>query len=304
MKNYLLLAMACLYITCAEAQTMTDGLMMPEKNLCTGFIFTHDEWGNYWEGARKRDNLNMGNVTTQSLMWMGAYGITDRLNAIAILPYVRTDASAGTLQGMEGIQDLTLALKYNFYEKQHEKVTFKTFAVGSFSTPLTDYSPDFLPLSIGLGSTNVGGRLTTFLHYNRTWFLNASGGYTWRSNVNLDRTTYFTDGKLYQSNEVKMPNVFDYFVSAGYLKNGLQAELFYAQQNTLGGGDIRRQDMPFVSNRMNFSRSGVLIMYYLPQIKGLAVRGSASYVLSGQNVGQSTTYLAGLLYTFKFYPKS
>jgi hypothetical protein len=30
----------------------------------------------------------------------------------------------------------------------------------------------------------------------------------------------------------------------------------FSQQTTLGGGDIRRQDMPFVSNRMNLSRIG------------------------------------------------
>ena len=97
-----------------------------------------------------------------------------------------------------------------------------------------------------------------------------------------------------------MPNVFDLFVSAGYQKDALQVELNYVQQNTLGGADIRRQDMPFVSNEMNAQRVGLLAMYYLPKPKNLAVRGSVHYTVAGRNVGQSTTYLAGLLYTFNF----
>jgi hypothetical protein len=97
-----------------------------------------------------------------------------------------------------------------------------------------------------------------------------------------------------------MPNVYDYFLSAGYLHNGLQVELNLMQQNTLGGDDIRRQDMPFVSNKMNFVKGGVLVMYYLPKPKGFAVRGSAMHTLAGRNVGQSTTFMGGLLYTFKF----
>jgi hypothetical protein len=79
--------------------------------------------------------------------------------------------------------------------------------------------------------------------------------------------SYFNGNEFYISDEVKMPNVFDLFVSLGYIKNGLQVELSYMQQNTLGGGDIRRQDMPFVSNRMNAIKVGALVMYYLPKTK-------------------------------------
>ena len=49
------------------AQTLTDGLMMPRKNLCTGFMYMHDSWTDYWQGELKRDNGNIGNITTQSL---------------------------------------------------------------------------------------------------------------------------------------------------------------------------------------------------------------------------------------------
>ncbi len=287
--------------TLSFAQTLTDGLMMPKKNICTGFMYMHDRWTDYWEGELKRDNGNIGHVTTQSLMWMGNYGITNKINVIATVPYVKTRASAGTLHGMEGLQDLSVGVKYNFFRKKFEKSAFSTFAVFNFTTPLSDYTPDFFPLALGTHTTNLTYRLTAHFKIEQGWFVNASGGYTWRSNTTLDRPSYHDGNEFVNSDEVKMPNMFDVFVSMGYHKGQLQAELNYIQQNTLGGGDIRRQDMPFVSNRMNMIKTGALVMFYLPKPQGLALRGSAHYTLAGRNAGQATTLMAGVLYTFKFY---
>lgn len=284
-----------------RAQTLTDGLMMPKQNLCTGFMYTHDQWKDYWEGDLERDNGNIGKVTTQMITWVGNYGITDKINVIAMVPYVKTKASQGTLHEMTGFQDLSVGVKYNFFTKEWEgKSRFKAFGVLNFSTPLTDYTPDFLPLSIGMASTNIAYRLGTYFKLEQGWFVNANAGYTWRSNVELDRPSYYTGDKLFNTNEVEMPNVFDFFGSIGYIKNGLQAELNVMQQTTLGGHDIRRQDMPFVSNKMDYTKMGLLVMYYVPQVKGLALRAAGSYTLTGRNVGQSSTYLAGVLYTIKF----
>lgn len=64
------------------------------------------------QGSVKRDNGNIGTLTTQSVTWVGSYGVTDRLSVMAILPYVWTHASRGPLHGMHGLQDFTLAAKY------------------------------------------------------------------------------------------------------------------------------------------------------------------------------------------------
>lgn len=300
MKKIYFLFLVGLIPVLTSAQTTTDGLMMGKGSLCTGFMYTHDQWKNYWEGTLNRQNGNIGTITTQSIMWFGNYGITDKINVMAMVPYVKTNASQGTLHSMEGVQDLSISAKYRFFRKDFGDNSFRTFVVGSFSTPLTDYTPDFLPLSVGMASTTVAGRLTANYTFLKKWFVNGSMGYTWRSNVTLDRPSYYTDGQFFQTNEVKMPNVLDYFISAGYRTAALQVELNMMQQNTLGGGDIRRQDMPFVSNKMNYLKGGALVMYYLPKPKGLAVRGSIMTTLTGRNVGQSTTFLGGLLYTIKF----
>jgi len=301
MLRYLLYFLLLVHPAQFYAQTLNDGLMMAKGNFCTGLLISHDQWTNYWEGALRRDNGNIGRLTTQAITYTGNYGITNRLNAIAMMPYVRTQASAGTMRGLEGLQDFTLGLKYRLLHRGEEKVRpFTLFAVGIVSTPITDYTPDYLPLSIGLASTNVGGRITANYMQYRQFYVNLSGGYTWRSNVLLDRPAYFTGGEIFFTNEVWMPNVFDYNVEIGRIRNGLQLALSYHQQNTLGGADIRRQEMPFVSNRMNAQRLNALVMYYLPFHRQLAVRSMITHTFSGRNVGKSTTLMGGFLYTFHF----
>ena len=47
--------------------------------------------------------------------------------------------------------------------------------------------------------------------------------------MTLDRPAYFTDDRLFLSDQVAMPDVFDYTFRAGYWKHGLlRADLLHA----------------------------------------------------------------------------
>lgn len=285
-----------------HAQTIDDGIMMAKHNFFTGVLYSYDSWDQYWEGTLKRTNGNLGTITTQTSSWSGNYGITDRLNVLATVPYVWTRASQGVLHGLRGLQDITLAGKYSFLERPlSEHGTLRAIAVVSGGIPLTNYTPDFQPLSIGSASRRVSGRVTLNFQSNPGWFLNGSTAYTWRGKVTLDRSSYFTEDQLFLTNEVAMPNVFDYVASAGYFKRGLMTDFSFTQQKTQGGGDIRRQDIPFVSNRMNFSKVGAIVMYPLPKIRTLEFQFAYAYIVDGRNVGQSTTFTTGLLYTLNLH---
>jgi hypothetical protein len=282
-----------------HAQTLEDGFMVNRKHLFTGVLYTHDSWDEYWEGSLKRVNGNIGTITTQTTTWFGNYGITDKLNVISTVPYVWTRASQGVLHSMNGFQDITVGAKYQALELPFTELgSLRVYGAISGSTPLTDYSPDFQPLSIGLGSKRLSGRLTLHFQSKTGWFLTGSAAHTWRGNVKLDRPFYFTENRLFLTNTVDMPNVFDYSASAGYVRKGLMIPITYSQQSVLGGSDIRRQDSAFVSNRMNYSRLGAMVMYTIPKLKTLAFQGSFSYVMDGRNVGQASTITAGFLYTF------
>jgi hypothetical protein len=264
-------------------------------------VYGHERWSEYWEGTLQRDNENIGTLTTQTMITVLGYGVSERLSVMATLPYVWTHASQGPLHGMDGVQDLTLAAKYQLLATPFTSSgTLRALVVGIVGLPASDYTADFLPLSIGLHSQRVAGRFTLNFQSNQRWFLNGSAGYTWRGTVQLDRPAYYTNGQLYLTDEVVMPDVFDYKLSGGFLKGRLYIPVSLSQQFTLGGGDIRRQDMPFVSNRMNFVTVDGAVMYSLPAPRELGIRLGASRVVSGRNVGQATAVSGGLFYTFHF----
>jgi hypothetical protein len=280
----------------ARAQTIDDGLMVPGKALFTGVLYGHDSWSEYWEGTLKRENGNVGDVSTNAVVWMANYGVTSRINLIAMMPYLSTSASAGTLHGQSGLQDLTLAAKGRLFTKGG----LDGFAVVSYGFPVTDYTPDLLPLSIGLHTERFSTRLTTQYRFGPGLFADATGAYTWRGNVTLDRSAYYTNGQLFLTDQVEMPDVFDYTARAGFMNRSWMIPVSFYQQTTRGGADIRRQDMPFVSNKMDFSRLEAMVMYTLPRPADLAVRASVTRTLTGRNVGDSTAFGAGLMYTFRF----
>ena len=282
------------------AQTIDDGIMLGKKALLTGNFYSHDTWDKYWEGTLKRTNGNIGSITTEANVFTANYGLFDRFNLIGSVPYIWTRASQGVLHGIEGFQDLTLAAKWSVLEKpMTSHGTLRTIVVVAAGIPMTNYNPELLPLSIGLGSARVSWRGT--LHYQSTpgWFLTGSTAYTMRSKVQLDRPYYYTNDEFVMSDRVDMPNTFDYAGSVGFMRsNGFMTAVSFSEQKTLGGGDIRRQDMPFVSNRMNAFRAGAMVMYPIPKLESLAVNFALAHTFSGRNVGEATTVTTGLQYTF------
>jgi hypothetical protein len=298
----------CMVVTLAKAQTVDDAVMMDKKQWCNGLTYMHSSWREYWEGTTKRENKNLGTVTTQSLMLMSNYGISDKVNVLVTVPYVWTNASAGTLHGMKGFQDIELDVKYEFYKTKIGKGKLSLIAVGGFSTPLTDYENDFLPMSIGLGSTNLSGRLTADFQHG-IFFTTLSSSYVWKSDVTIDRTSYYTDHIIY-SNKVDMPNQLYSNLLIGIRKSNLTVQGVIMNMYTFGGSDIRKNDMPFAANQTNMTTLGAHVKYFLPFVPNLEVIGGADFVvdipqlnIAGRNVGQSTTYTAGLYYVLSLNKK-
>jgi hypothetical protein len=286
----------------AHAQAIDDGVMMAKGELFTGDVYTHDAWDEYWEGGLKRDNGNIGTLTTKSHTVLAVFGLTDRLNILSNVPYVWTEASQGVLHGMNGMQDLTIAAKYSVVDRQKTPVgALRLLAVLAGSLPMTDYTPDFLPLSIGSASKRISFRGTASMQGEDGIFVDASAAFTSRASVELDRPYYFTDDQLYMTSTVSLPGVADYEFMGGFRGPRLMAAATVMVQHMANGGDIRRQDMPFVSNRMNAMRVGGVVMYPLPKLAPLAVRVAYAHTVSGRNVGQSNTVSLGLMYRFHVY---
>jgi len=297
----LLLSSVCSGVV-AFAQTDLDAIMMGKRQLCIGPMYSYSSWNNYWEGTLKRDNENLGTVSTQMFSVMGAYGVSDKLNILFGAPYVKTKASAGTLHSMNGIQDLNLFVKWMPIEKQLGPGTFSLYTIGGVSIPLTNYVADYLPLSIGLRSKTASARLMLDYQWN-SLFATVSGTYVARDNIEIDRTSYYTD-HLILSNEVDMPDASNVNIRAGYRSAKLIAEAVVNKWTTLGGFDITRNNMPFPSNRMNATVAGINVKYVVTNDHALSLVFGGNTTVAGRNVGQSSTYYGSVFYIIEFGKKA
>lgn len=283
-------------ISQSYAQTDLDGIMMNKNQLCNGLMYNYNSWDYYWEGTFKRNNQNLGTVSTQSIMYGANYGITGKLNVMIGAPYVWVKSTAGTLHSSRGLQDISLFVKWKPVSYSFGKNKLALIAVGGFSTPLTNYQVDYLPLTLGLGSTNIISRgMVEFQH--RRFTVSGSATYIWRSNVKTDRSAYY-DTQMHLTNEIKMPDASQYQLRTGYRGRYLVAEALVTNWTTLGGFDITRNNMPLPSNRMNMTAVGASFKYTLKQFTHLSLLAGANYTVAGRNVGQASDFNLGAFYVF------
>ena len=300
----LILLLTFVSLSALRAQVPTDALMMPKGQICLAAIYTNDTWDEYWEGTLKRSNGNIGTLTRQSIMPMVALGITDRINVIASLPWVKTEASGGQMRGSKGFQDFGLWLKGRLYVKTIGKGVFSLHGVLGAAVPTSDYLEDYAPFSLGLGCPDFSIRATAEHRLDMGLYLRGSAAYMIRGNATIERDYYYTTHGVY-SDEVDMPNAMSYAGTLGcwFFEDHLQLEVTYDGQTTYGGFDIRRQDAGFPSNKMNFTRAGAFAHYHFRFAPGLGVVAQYNHVLTGRNVGQSTAISGGITYQFGLWDK-
>lgn len=284
------------------AQTDIDAVMMEKNAFCVGPMYSYSKWKNYWEGTLKRENLNIGKIATQMYSVMGSYGITRKLNALFSVPYVKTKASAGTLHGLKGLQDLSLFIKWRPYQKKLGDGRLSFIGVAGVSVPLSDYTSDLLPVSIGLHSKTALARV--IVDYQKgDFYVTGSATYVYRDNIKLDRDEYFTT-EMHYTNEVKMPDGSNFNFRTGFRNHGWMAEAVVNNWTTLGGFDITRNNMPFPSNKMNATMVGVNLKYVMPFLPELSIVAGGGTVVAGRNVGQATDVYGSLFYVFNLSHKT
>jgi hypothetical protein len=282
-----------------QAQTPSDALMMDKGQICIAALYTNEKWDEYWEGTLKRSNGNIGTLTRETYMPMIALGIADKVNLIAALPYVKTEPSGGQMKGVSGIQDFGIWLKATPYENVGTSATFSVLTAIGGSLPASDYLEDYVPFSLGLGCPELSLRAILNYQMNMGIYVRGTAAYLVRGNAKIERDYYYTTHGVY-SDEVDMPNAMNYggAIGAWLLGNTLQVEATYDGLTTFGGFDMRRQDVGFPSNKMNFTRFGAFAHYHLPFLPGLGIIGQWNQVLTGRNFGQSTGITAGITYQF------
>jgi hypothetical protein len=150
-----------------------------------------------------------------------------------------------------------------------------------------------MPLSIGMQSNTLFGRGILYYTLPANLALTVHGTYTARSNVKVDREMYYSD-RGYFTNEMIMPDVVNFGGKFGHYSYRWQLEATYDQQITQGNIDIRRNDMPGLCNKFDFTKVGFIAAYRIPQAKDLQIMITGSRVVAGRNVGESTNFSIGL----------
>lgn len=302
-KIYPLLA-TLLLVSALSAQTPSDLFFVPAGNICAGAGYSYNSWNQYWEGEFLRSNGNVGTVSRQQFMAGFNLGLLDRLNLIVQVPYVKTQASQGTLNGQNGFQDISLNLKGKYLETKAGPGTLRVGGNLGFSTPLTPYLVDLSPINLGAGTTNLSYRQILAYQLDKGFYTCAKANYTYRSNIpNIHREFYFDQGNAYYTNEVQVKDVFDWTVGLGYSNWQVLAEVDFNSYNTLGGSDIRTWDPGFPSNNVDMSTVTGRFDYYLTDHGGLSFSATGGLAIKGRNAGKSVFGTISAYYQFPVWGK-
>jgi hypothetical protein len=295
--RYCIAMILCLgALQAANAQTESDALMIPKNYFCAAGIYTHNSWDQYWEGTLKRENLNMGTISSNVYAVGGNYGLSNRVNLLAMLPFVKSNASAGTLRGQDGLQDINLAVKWMAVREQLGSGLLSFHAILSGVIPVRKYQADFQPLAVGMQTKSIA--LRGLLNYQVGRLFVAGGGqYIRKDNITIDRDSYYTT-EMHYTNQVAMPNATNFLVSAGFRSLKFNAEATLTRYTSLSGFDMTRNNMPFPSNKMNATAAGAIFKYMFQNIQGLEFTAGGNYVVAGRNVGQNLSAFGGVYYVF------
>jgi hypothetical protein len=303
-KIFLGLLVASLgFVRLSIAQTPLDGLMMPKGEICLAIVYENTTWDRYWEGSTIRVNQNIGTFTRQMGMPMLVGGITDKINVILSLPYVKTAASAGQLTGVQGIQDLGLSVKALLLEKSIGKGKLTGFSNLSFSTPASNYLSDYMPFSLGFGANELGIRAIGKYELDKGPYFRASYSYLHRGVTEAERDFYYTD-QAYYTAKMDVPNAFLGQVTLGswMFKKKLRVEASLTTIKSTSGDDIRVYSMPQPTNKVDFDRvEGFAQYYFNSNGRGFGLIASYQQAISGRNMGQFSGYGLGITYQFKAF---
>jgi hypothetical protein len=288
----------------ANAQTPNDAIMMEGKQVCVLFEYNYGTFYKYWEGSDLRENQTIATVYRNTVMPMAAIGIVDRLNFYIGVPYIKTkssDPNGGQFAGAKGFQDLTVALKYQILNRESESGTFSLLAGVGFSTPISNYLPDYMPYSLGLGAPELSYRAIAQYEMKNGIYFRGGAAYLWRGYAKAEREYYYNDGSYYTP-WMDVPNAItaDFSLGTWLLEKSLRVELNYLGSKSTSGDDIRAYNAPQPTNDIEMDRIGVFAHYYFPNIKGLGIAAYHNQVINGKNTARIRTTGIGVTYFFNY----
>ncbi len=282
-----------------NAQGMIDGFMRGAGKGMAALSYSNERFKDFWEGEHLYYEANIGTVTTQSVAVMLSQGITNQIDVVAMLPYISSSFSQGTLASQSNLQDLAFAVKFRPYQLKSEELgTLSAILSAGVSTPTTDYIPDAAN-AIGNHVATADARLTLAFESTFGLFVNAQYGYIRRGSLTLDR-----------GYKVNVPDAGDMVVKLGFMSKIVSADVWIQNQNARGGIDINQrgatqQGYSFPATGASFTRLGINaalpFQNFSIDLNGFRLYAGYNFISTGKNIGKSTRFSTGLMYEYTLW---
>jgi hypothetical protein len=236
--------------------------------------YTRESWDEFWLGETKVSDPGVGEATIRSLTAWFTWGLTDDLAIVANLPSVDADSDGLGGFNQDGLQDLSLLLKYRFASRESGAVAHRFVVAAGVRTPASSYDAN-LPIDVGDGTTDGLFRFIYQLERGRFYF-SQQVGYDLRSE--------------------DAPDGFPLYTELGFTTGRVTWTAIYSRLFADGGTDIGDPGFTFPSNQEEYERVVAKAYVRFNARLGLSLYGFTT--LDGRNSGDATGAAAGLVYTF------
>ncbi len=264
MKNLVALIFSLFIFSDSFSQGKIDGFYKGKNNGTVVLGAGFEDPKGYLAGTEKIDlsrNLYYINL-------YAAYGITDNLDVNFSLPYLSSNKESD-------FQDISLMVKYRFYESVSENGSLElTFGTG-FSTPVSNYKVGGLN-DIGQQATIIESRAMVHYKWQSGWFATLQSGFSFK----FEET----------------PNSLQFTLKTGKADGKWYYDVFYDYQHSFGGIDYLGTPRPqnFKELGVDYHKLGGTLYRTFSENFGTAA--NISYLLGGRNTFQGFAYGLSIVY--------
>lgn len=289
-RSFLQIALLLLTPFLMQAQSPVSTFMSGKGKGAVALSYNSEAYDNVFLVPADSKGVPVFNdVTLNSVSLFATYGITDRLEVVASLPYITATGNAnetvlnelGFENERSGIQDLSLFVKYNPYTAEFGDNTLSFQVAAGLRTPLGNYAADEglqSIIAIGNRATSLNGLAIAQFKTDFGLFVGTQAGYSFRNG--------------------EVPNALLGEIKVGYAGARFYVDAWYAGQVSDGGVNILGEGFTgfFPATDVSFNRAGVNV--FVPIAGGFGISGGVSKFLNGRNVGESTGVSGGIVYSF------
>lgn len=246
------------------SQGKIDGFYKGKSNATVVLGFGFEDPKSYFAGTEKIDLSR----SLYSISLFAAYGITDNLDVNASLPYLSSNKESN-------LQDVSLMLKYRFFQTTSESGNLEFSLGAGFSTPVSDYKVGGLN-DIGQQATIIETRAMAHYKWNSGWFATLQSGFSFK----FEET----------------PNSIPVTFKTGKAAGNWYYDVYYDYQHSFGGIDYLGTPRPqnFKELGVDYHKAGGTLYRTFSENFGAAL--NLSYILGGRNTFQGPAYGLSIVY--------